>query len=102
MIKLGHTCAIADLTQLGFDYELNRINVPPAFRGRGYGSALMDMILTDADREKVTIRLWVNGQAGEMNEAQLRNWYGRLGWITNLDGSMVRPPKGHSRPTTEE
>ena len=93
-IPLGHTCAIADLTEIAPDrYELNRINVPRPYRRRQYGTALMKMLLADADSEGATLQLYINGSSGEMNEAQLRNWYTSFGWITHLDGSMVRPPK---------
>lgn len=99
-IPLGHTCAIADLTEIGErHYELNRINVPVQYRRRQYGTILMQIVLADADKEGVTIYLWINGTAGGltgMNEAELRNWYTSFGWITNQDGSMTRPPKGQS------
>jgi len=60
-IRLGpHRAAVADVHPLGRCHWITRINVPREYRGRGYGTALLEQVLEDADREGVTLRLEIN------------------------------------------
>jgi len=81
IIKLSPVnIAIADLT----DYFekgmiITRINVPKEFRGKGFGRDLLNQILTDADKDGVTLYLEILA-SGEMSYMDLEAWYMRHGF----------------------
>lgn len=94
-------CAIADVSEIFSEdkYErcctLNRINVPPEFRGKGHGSRLLQRVLDDADEEDVIVMLGINPY-GEMTYDQLRDWYERHGFVEEDRGSgsiFIRQPQ---------
>lgn len=73
-------------------YYFNRINVPESMRGRGLGKHLLNQVVEWADENKYTILLDINPY-GKLNEQQLRALYERFGWVSQEDGSMLRPPR---------
>lgn len=73
--------AVADLCSHSTGKMIQRIHVPPGYRGLGHGSALLKQILADADREKVTLYLCIIPKDGGLNELQLRHWYERHGFV---------------------
>jgi GNAT superfamily N-acetyltransferase len=89
----GPHVAIADVTKVRHRiYEVNRINVPPAFRGRGFGRMLLKQLLEDADQHNVTLRLAVNPSGG-LGKRKLTAWYARNAFIQREDGYMYREPR---------
>lgn len=73
--------AIADLApgEISTFWTITRINVPVEFRGQGYGKALLDMILADADSTGRT--LWLQpASSGGLEQATLEAWYERNGF----------------------
>lgn len=106
-IKLGgHWIAIADVSpvheghhrQIGIPEVpacwLNRINVPPKFRGQGCGSNLLSRVLQDADAEGILMVLMINPY-GDMTYEQLKDWYERNGFETIDEGIdlLIRYPQ---------
>lgn len=86
------TRSIADLCDYyGRGLLLTRINVPKASRGQGHARALLERILDDADRERVTIFLEISPSDG-LNFAQLEAWYLRHGFV-ECAGFYCRTPK---------
>ena len=84
--------AIADLSKVGSHlYEMNRINVPPAYRGRKFGRELLKQVLEEADRNNVTVRLWVLPSGG-LGRVKLTAWYQRNAFIQREDGFLYRTP----------
>lgn len=94
-IRLSNTAiAIADICDYYEDgMIITRINVPLVHRGRGHGSALLQMLLDDADKEGVKLWLEINA-SGELTHEQLELWYTRHGF-KNYKGTGVyrRLPK---------
>lgn len=78
-----------------FSYMINRINVPFKFRGNGYGSALLNQILADADKEGEELYLFINPY-GEMTYEQLEKWYKRHGF-TYWKGGCYRRKNGNRK-----
>jgi GNAT superfamily N-acetyltransferase len=94
-----HHLAIVDLSQVGSTlWEINRVNVPAQYRGKGIASRLMARTLADADKEGITLRLVINAY-GDMSFSDLYHWYERLGFNVNdaegspNEGFLVRLPK---------
>lgn len=73
-------CAVADLCRHSDGKMLQRISVPVGYRGKGHASALLKTILSDADRDGVTLYLCIMPKGG-LNELQLRQWYERYGFV---------------------
>lgn len=74
-------------------WVITRINVPHAYRGSGIASALMRMVLEDADAERVTLELFV-GPSDGLDFTQLEAWYKRLGFAQfTIRGHMHRLPR---------
>jgi len=95
--------AIADLVRPGEltpNWTITRINVPQAFRGQGYASALLREILNDADNGHETLQLEVFPSGG-LNYEQLEAWYKRYGFKEASTGYMVRKPQQPKRSSRE-
>lgn len=92
-----YAAAIADIVKMPIDstkreyYVITRINVMERFRNQGYGAKILDMILKDADGEKVTLFLQPVASGG-LDEKELINWYERHGFIYGA-WHMKRKPK---------
>lgn len=106
IIKLSATkIAIADLASPGDvfpGWTITRINVPWEYRGQGYGTKILNMILEEADQEGVDLYL-VASSSGSMDDDELEAWYRRHGF--HHDGRhsyyMRRRPYGRV-PSFEE
>jgi GNAT superfamily N-acetyltransferase len=90
---IGHARAIADLVRPGeltSGWTITRINVPREHRGLGYGSVLLEVIITDADSEGVDLWLEISPSDG-LDYNELHAWYCRHGFRTHFSsGYMVR------------
>lgn len=97
---------MANLTQYPEDpktFRLNRISVPPFSsegqpqRGKGLAREIMALLLADADRDGITIELFIV-PSGDMSYRQLMHWYERLGFRVHPDFKhlWVRQPKAQS------
>lgn len=91
------TRAIADLVppdELTPWWTVTRINVPARYRGRGHGSALLDLLCAEADREQITLALEPQS-AGGLDGDALIDWYRRRGFRrTRLCvGYLLRRPR---------
>lgn len=85
--------AIVDVSEIGdLLYEVNRINVPRRWRGRGIARKLVTKVLEDADREKITLVLDINPY-GDMDYKALKAWYERLGFSQEKDQRFYRKPQ---------
>jgi ribosomal protein S18 acetylase RimI-like enzyme len=87
--------AIADLVspgELTRHWTITRINVPEQFRGNGYGSALLDQIIADADAEREVLQLEISPSGG-LSFRQLEDWYKRRGFFVTDHGYMKRVPR---------
>lgn len=60
-------------------WMITRINVPVRQRGKGHGRALLHRILTEADRERITLYLGVQPSGG-LTRSELEAWYMRHGF----------------------
>jgi GNAT superfamily N-acetyltransferase len=92
----GGRVAVADLSPRGRKrFCLTRIKVEAGFRGHGYGRELLGSVLSDADREGVTLVLDINAYVGSpLSDEQLALWYKRNGFQqTNESGRLIRYPK---------
>jgi GNAT superfamily N-acetyltransferase len=58
---------------------VNRINVTSVYRGRGYGSQILQMLLKVADKEGITLTLSPVATGG-LSQRRLVNWYKRHGF----------------------
>lgn len=85
--------AIADLIKHPGGLLLSRINVPTAFRKRGYGNKLLQKVLIAADKDGTTLFLHVSS-AGAMSDKQLASWYMRNGFKWRNALMMERAPRG--------
>ena len=90
--------AIADLTNPG-DFlpgtrTITRINVPEAYRGKGFGTALLRMITDAADADGVILSLEIN-PSGPLDYDALRDWYVRNGFYeySRMAGIYLRMPE---------
>lgn len=89
--------AIADVCKMPVDstrreyYVITRINVMERYRGRGFGTQILNEILADADAEDVILYLDPLPSGG-LNAEELKAWYERHGfeWGT---WHMRRKPK---------
>lgn len=87
----GARPAIADVSPVDDGvYEINRINVPEPYRGRGLASQLLADICCDADEQQVTLCL-SPVPSGGLEYADLVRWYGRYGFKM-MDEGMQRSP----------
>ena len=76
----GCTIAVLDITEVEEGiYEINRINVPPMHRGKGYGSKLLQMVMDDADKHMMVLRLSIL-PSGPLGYMELVAWYRRHGF----------------------
>ena len=75
-------------------WKIDKIEVPPELRGRGFGRQLLAAVCDAADGEGVTITLTVErySRSGLYKQA-LRTWYGRMGFIPMGDDHMEREPR---------
>lgn len=88
-----HRTAVADVSNMGQFWEINRINVPSGFRGNGYGSELLRQVCEEADYENATLRLSINPY-GDLSYADLQDWYERYGFVQiDEDGTFERLPE---------
>lgn len=77
--------AIADVVKMPVDssrkeyFVITRINVMERYRGQGYGSKILNMILEDADKEGVVLFLEPTPSGG-LSEKELKAWYERHGF----------------------
>jgi predicted GNAT family acetyltransferase len=89
---------IADLTNVGEmvpgTMTITRVNIPAAHRGKGKGTELLKMILTDADQYGVLLSLEIM-PSGSLDYEALYDWYVRHGFFTHPDyaGVLVRVPQ---------
>ena len=92
--KLGAaSLAVLDVSHVELNlYEVNRINVPPKFRGSGIARDLAKSMIEWADSEMNTLRLVIN-PSGDMDFDQLEAWYERLGFHKQDTGWYIRPPR---------
>jgi GNAT superfamily N-acetyltransferase len=105
----GKTVASATVLQLRSRYLVRMIFVAPEHQGKGYGSRLLREICRDADREGVTLRLYVDASAysaPRLSSEELAAWYQRHGFRGSLGPRhMIRrprsPPAGRRFPTFE-
>jgi GNAT superfamily N-acetyltransferase len=87
------TRAIVDVSHArGTVYVVNRVNTPRLHRGKGVARELMRQVLEDADREGVTLTLWINASDG-LTRNQLKAWYRRLGFAPDPTGLWLRSPR---------
>jgi len=78
----GLAAAIADIVPLPGSkryFVITRINVMEKFRGKGYGTRILNMILEDADKEGV-ILLLEPVPSGGLSDKELIAWYTRHGF----------------------
>lgn len=74
-------------------YEVNRVSVPARnMRGKGIASILMKELLAEADKEGVTLTLWIHPSGGLTYE-QLESWYMRCGFVEQEIGNYLRVPE---------
>ena len=71
---------------------MSRINVPVKFRGQGYGSHLLKVVLADANEENISIEL-LPSPSGGLDLEQLLAWYQRNGFEDDSEGFLVRRPQ---------
>lgn len=93
-LSLGtHRMAVADLISPGEltpGWTITRLHVPTAFRGNGHGSALLNLVLADAD--KLNVRLYVEPfSSGPLDHDALVAWYQRHGFVKWRYGYLRRP-----------
>lgn len=99
--------AIADFTRLDYtDYYhgvagiefssslfyVNRVNVPMGYRGRGFGSQVLQKMLDYSDEQGLHLILDVVPSGEEMGLRELIEWYERHGFIRKGPILMYRPP----------
>lgn len=65
-------------------FYFNRIIIQPKFRGKGYGSILLDKLLSEFNSKGYNLICEVNPY-GPLNDEQLRDWYKRHGFVDNPD-----------------
>lgn len=90
------TQAAIDLVYDTVDNEdgwiITRIRVPIKNRGNGYASKLLKQVLTEADKEGTTLRLWIL-PTGDLTYEQLEAWYKRYGFVDDKEpGYLKRTP----------
>lgn len=60
-------------------YVITRINVMEQYRGQGYGTRILNMILEDADKEGKRLLL-EPVPSGGLDQKELEAWYERHGF----------------------
>lgn len=102
IIKLAPArIAIADISKIsGNLYEINRINVPPEYRGRKHGRALLKQILVEADSVSASLRLNISPSGG-LGLRKLQAWYARNAFTQRGDGYWYRDPHGAQLPAPD-
>ena len=83
--------ALADLIQFRTGWLLTRINVPQVWRGQGYGSRLLNLVLAAADTEGADLYLEIV-PSGPLTFPLLEAWYARAGFRLLPDGLYYREP----------
>lgn len=71
---------------------IHRVNVPQAIRGKGYGTQLLEMILADADRDRVWLGLEAYS-SGDLTQQELEDWYLRHGFVKDPWDQFFRAPR---------
>jgi GNAT superfamily N-acetyltransferase len=88
----GHHVATATLSKnRNRLYDLNTLNVPPLYRGRKFGRALLKQVLDAADVNNIELRL-VPNPSGGLGRRKLEAWYFRNGFRPHADGYWYRDP----------
>lgn len=80
---------------------ISRIVVPKGKRGNGVGTGVMRFIVSEADREGMTIALSPSTDFGGSSKGRLEAFYGRFGFVPNrganrdyrISESMLRVPR---------
>jgi GNAT superfamily N-acetyltransferase len=84
MVPEGFKPCIADLSppERSFcaHWHIHRINVPWEYRGKGYGTQILNDITNDADRDGITLCL-VPVPSAEWSKKTLVDWYKRHGFV---------------------
>ena len=89
--------AIADVVEMPTHgrrrrhFVVTRINVMEQYRGQGFGTKVLDLILADADAEGVTLFLEPSPSGG-LTMDELTAWYERHGFTWGA-GHMARRPQ---------
>lgn len=79
-------------------YYFNRILVQPRFRGKGYGSKLLEKLLKEFNKKGYKLICEINPY-GPLNYEQLKSWYKRHGFVedTNTGGYLIFRGAGDSQ-----
>lgn len=100
--------ALLVLTLADEHVTLDMLRIPTDSRRRGFGASLMAEWLAIADAFAVPVRLQVyslGGAVGGLSQAELENWYERLGFVRTGGFSptgqpiMVREPRAIVKPS---
>lgn len=88
----------ADLSEVpGGAWRLDLISIVEDHRGQGFGGALLDVVVSQADASGDTVILDIPPEPdGPIDARHLCKWFGRHGWISADDDllSMSRTPAG--------
>ena len=76
--------------------EIIVLSVPELYRGKGIGDKLLKEVCKDADRSKITLRLFVKS-FGKLNQKQLESWYTKNGFNKIGNKYMIRFPFGKTK-----
>lgn len=94
--QIGNKLAVVDLwndcIEPGPASMITRVNVPAEYRRQGIATRLMNQVLSDADKDGVTLVLEINPY-GEMSWNQLASWYTRLGFVETDGKVFIREPR---------
>jgi len=77
-------------------FWISRINVPDKYRGRGYGTALLEEFLAHMDKsQSVAFVVPSPYPDSPLSYRDLISWYNRNGFVrdSNFNGLLVRMPK---------
>lgn len=71
-------------------YYFNRILVQPRFRGKGYGSKLLEKLLKEFNKNGYKLICEINPY-GPLDYEQLKSWYKRHSFVedTNIGGYLI-------------
>ncbi len=86
-------------------WDLSKIIIPPEHRGQGVGSAVMQEIVSQADKDNATITLDPSTDFGASSKKRLIDFYSQFGFKLNkgrhrdlsLIGSMIRTPQSKQK-----
>jgi len=87
-IRLGKgALVVAKLTETtpGRVVTIDWLHVPPTHRGQGLASKILKVVLADADKERLTVRLVSKSCAQDGNgldQSALDAFYGRFGFVS--------------------